>query len=254
MGLTLAVLVAAGCGGSPQEPQAVQVAARTARRLTAREQIERTERRLLGARRLALRATVLAEGEVNAAFDGKVVRIDAAGIEVDFVGSLDGASYAPWLRSDEGGLRGGPRESESPSFVRARERELPTALFTGLTRSGLLPPLLQLCAGDAPAFAHGGSQGQIEMRNVTLGPVADRGGHTVETLLFDLVVRGEPAGQVTLWVDAGTALPVERSQVVRIAGGATRVTERYLDVRVDDEVADAELRSPRRSEVELPSR
>lgn len=191
------------------------------------------EDRLLGAETLSVELTVVATGAHEADVEGvlEIARGNrvALGVTGTFGGDmLEGRVVADGQRA---WIRTAGREDTLPCPPALAE-----SLVVGLTRMGILHNVARLHDDQMPDHAAGGAR---DWARTTGHRLADDG----DSLVFALVVAGEPSGEATLSFDAG-GLPTRREQVVRFPQGEMRVVETYT-VRVDEEIlGDFEVPGP----------
>jgi len=155
---------------------------------------------------------------------GDDVRLSAKGKFGDQVVELH-------LHGDGSTLEGssGPAKLNLPQPAALKE-----ALVIGLTRMGILHNLAVLISARPPDHSDGGVSEWAQAETVVPGanvgpeqPTEDARQSNPEAMSFGLMVEGTEAGNVTLWWDPATKLPVERHQVVQFPEGEMVVRETY---------------------------
>ncbi len=110
--------------------------------------------------------------------------------------------------------------------------DLKRAIVVGLTRMGVLHNIAVMLAGRPPDHADGGVEQWVVAAAFTSEPKVEPAelaadSETGAIVSFDLTVAGEPAGQVSLWVDPDAGRPFERHQAVTFPEGLMTVREVY---------------------------
>lgn len=104
---------------------------------------------------------------------------------------------------------------------------LKEGLVLGLTRMGLLHNMAMLVAARPPDGTDGQVRDWVQVTDLAWADERSIEGRRAVGIRFRILVRGAPAGEASLWVDAGTGLPMLREQRVDFAEGSMTVTERY---------------------------
>lgn len=194
----------------------------TAPSAAAADAFSALEDRLLRAEMVGLNFQVTAEGAFEANLRGALHSGPADRMVLTASGTFGGKPVDVSLRSETGELVLG--STADPTTVR-RPDHLKEAVLIGLTRMGILHNLARLTAGREPDRAGGGVRDWV-----TVGAFATPAGAT-DSLSFDIVVAGQPAGSASLEIDS-TGRPVARTQTVKFASGDMRVIERYSAVTI----------------------
>ena len=177
-----------------------------------------------------VRFEVRSEGAVVSNVFGEL-RAQGEQIELQARGKFDDKVIELSLRGNGRELSG---QSGEARLSLPQPPALKEALVIGLTRMGILHNIAVLMSARPPDHADGGVRQWVEAKDVVFGvgpgpsePGEDAQAEDPTAISFDIVVAGQPAGEVTLWVDTAADVPLERHQVVHFAQGDMRVTERY---------------------------
>ena len=102
-----------------------------------------------------------------------------------------------------------------------------------MTRMGLLHNLAMLSSGSPPDRIDGSVSKWVRPGDIRKGASASIDGRDADSLEFTVIVDGQPSGEVVLWLDAESGLPIGREQLVHFSQGDMKVTERYTSISVD---------------------
>lgn len=173
--------------------------------------------------------TVTSSGVVESGLNGEVWA-KGERLQLSATGSFAGTPVEVRLFADGERMQatvGGKTTLDLP-----QPAELKRAIVVGLTRMGVLHNIAVMLGGRPPDHADGGVDEWVTVDAVTAAPKvtpdelseASEGGAVVS---FDLTVAGQPAGEVSLWVDPGAQRPLERHQAVTFPEGVMTVREVY---------------------------
>ena len=187
------------------------------------------EDRLLASESVQVEFWITAEGAVTADLKGSLSLSTAQGVRMEGSGQFVGQDVDVNLLINENMLRGG---SQTTTF----DVEIPPALnegmLIGFTRMGLLHNLARLTAGAPPDRTDGTVRDWVIVHNFsqTNENIDDL---DALPLSFEIMVDSIPSGEVTLWIDEATNLPIQRNQTVHFESGDMLVTERYTKMSVE---------------------
>ena len=210
----LFLVFAHGCANAPVSDKTAQAA------------YEAMESHLLSAGVLRVNYEVEARGAVAAKLAGDLVMQKPALAAINASGVFAGAEVAPVFVSDGTGTRGGV----GPEFF---EHDIPTDLregvLIGLMRMGILHNLAVLTQNMPPEGTDGGVREWLVVNGFGWQSSTRKSGtRELRGISFVIEVGGEPAGDVVIWYDPESGLPVEREQVVHFDNGDMHVSERYV--------------------------
>lgn len=183
------------------------------------------EEKLLRGTAWVVRAQTTSAGAFESSLSGAVALRQGNIARIELNGSFDGKPVDAFLISDGAVLLYG--EARVGSFEDAVPWALNEAIIIGLTRMGLLHNFALLTAGNPPDRAKGGVDDWVEVTGFSLGEIETVNAGPALPIRFGLIVSGQPAGEVTLWFDEATGLPVQRRQTVDFEAGTMTVTEVY---------------------------
>ena len=216
-GLLFLVCVS-GCANRPVNDKSAQAA------------FQAIEGRLLSASVLRVDYEVEARGAVAANITGDLVMQKPMLAAVNASGDFAGADVAPMLVSDGERMRGGVAPDY---FEQEQPPDLRDGMLIGLLRMGILHNLATLTQGSPPEGTDGRVRKWVKAKGFGWRPeTRSSQGSQLRGISFMLEVGGEPAGDVVLWYDEVSGLPVEREQVVHFDNGDMHVSERYA-VEID---------------------
>ena len=179
------------------------------------------ERRLLDAGVLRIDYVVEATGAVDALLHGDLVVQKPALAAIAAHGSFAGRDADLRLVSDGEHVVGGNGASR---FSRPLPEALHEGVLIGLVRMGVLHNLAVLSSGAPPDATDGSVGDWVEAHGFAWfdTDALTRG------ISFSIDVNDRPAGEVRLWIDNLSGLPVRREQLVRFDNGDMKVTETYV--------------------------
>ena len=211
------VLLLVGCGGT-RVPQQAPI------QLSPEAQFQALEERMLNAKTLSMNFHVLSEGVVSTDLLGGL-EIHAGGLTKLHCSGMFGERHVDLLLStdDDGNLLLG---KDSNPIVLPRPPHLEEALIIGLTRMGILHSLAQMGGQNPPDHSDGGVREWAVVSSIAQDPV------NPAALSFDLVVGGQPAGQVSLELDS-RGRPTVRNQLAHFIVGEMTLVEEYTGVLIE---------------------
>lgn len=187
------------------------------------------EDRLLQAGTVDMTFDIRATGALDAALSGTATVSASGEVMLTGKGIFAGVEADIGLRSAKGSMRGG---NGGQAFVAPAPQALQEALLIGVTRMGLLHNLAALSAGSPPDRTDGTMREWVTVEDMALEDAAPIGGIPTRAFSFTVVVGGQPSAVARLWVDAGTGMPIRRTQTVSFPEGEMRVLEQYPDFRL----------------------
>lgn len=180
------------------------------------------EARLLTAQRVVIEADIEAQGAVTARLKGQGELLERNRATLAYAGEFSGRAIDLQWAADgrTAQVRQGDRQQQSEVA-----RESNRALLLGLLRMGLVHPLARLAELPPPA-APGAERIALDGFRPTTYAL---GGELDGTMSFgfDLVVDGDVAGHVRLWLDPASGLPRRRQVTMRVGPGEMTVREDY---------------------------
>lgn len=189
------------------------------------------ERHLLAAQTMKLAFRVEAKGAITVGLDGTLdMRHDQA-VRLRSEGTFMSNPADLALTSNGTQMQGG---SAAGTFDKATPEALNESLVVGFMRMGILHNLARLTAGVTPDHADGGVAEWVQVRAFTDPESVILEGKVAQTITFQIYVSGQHAGEASLWVDAETGFPLQRTQVVHFEHGTMNVVERYHTVLVNE--------------------
>lgn len=209
----LALMVLQGCASTPAGDKSAQKAYMA------------IEDKLMSTPVLRVDYEIEAHGLISADIDGDLVmqKPDLAAISAN--GVFISGDVAPTLIADGKKMRGG---NALPYFDHAVPEDLRTGLLIGLMRMGILHNLATLSQGLPPEGTDGDVREWVVAQDFQWQTLSRQSGDVeLRGIGFSIYVDGEPAGDVVLWYDPISGLPVERVQVVHFPSGDMYVNERY---------------------------
>lgn len=188
------------------------------------------ESRLLEAGSLCIEFDIRSEGAVESELQGKarMTRPNSARIEAN--GEFAGSQTDILFRTDLNRMYG---ENGDRRFEAETPLALTEGLIIGMTRMGLLHNLAMLSSGSPPDRIDGSVRKWVRPGDIRKGASAPIDGRDADSLEFTVIVDDQPSGEVVLWLDAESGLPVRREQLVHFSQGDMKVTERYTSITVD---------------------
>ncbi len=223
-GLIAAVLaVMFGCSDAPDANRDVP-AGPPLTTLPADAALSALENRMLAIDPRQIQFVISAEGGPDAELRGALILLGDEGLEISADGEYDGQPRALRLTADERRVRLG---EGADSIVVPRPAGLEEAVVIGFTRVGILPNLQRIAARMPLNHVEGGVRDQVVVKDIAWGPSETVEGRPAISLEYALEVNGGPAGEVRLYLDEETELPLRRQHVVLSPEGDSSVTETY---------------------------
>jgi len=227
----LALATFAGCGSTPgPAPPGAVVPAPPAAPASA---LEALEQRLAAAQTVRIHARLATSGRIQGHFEGTLVAGADRRMRFAFQGAFGGKDADALFACDGARMRGGPREHP---FDLDAAPGLRDGVMVGFVRMGLTHDVTRLATGRAPDYIDGSARSHLEMVGAAHAPGEPVRGAATEQWTWALFVDHEKAGDVTLWLDARSGLPVKRRMVVHFPEGDMDVGEEYDELVVDGPV------------------
>ena len=179
------------------------------------------EQRLLDASVLRIDYVVEATGAVDALLHGDLVVQKPALAAIAAHGLFAGSDADLRLVSDGARVVGG---NGANRFAQPLPEALREGMLIGLVRMGVLHNLAVLSSGAPPEAVDGSVRDWVEAHGFAW---FDTNAKT-RGISFSIDVNDQPAGEVRLWIDNVSALPVRREQLVRFDNGDMKVIETYV--------------------------
>jgi len=226
----LGLVLVAGCAASPPSPPPDTVLADL-------------EARLVAAPHVSFTVTTVGEGEtVGAEAYRRGHRLEATfafgpdgRLAVASTGEVNEIGASPGLISDGTTMRGGRggAEAEWPDVEGAPvPADLRSTVVAQLLHRGATNVLMTLVQGAPLGLTEDPELGEpLDLRPATgfaWGPAEAVDGRRARPLRFRA-----PTGEVVMWLDAETGLPVRRTEVQAGPAGTLRITEAYADWSFD---------------------
>ena len=221
--LSLIAGLALGCGESE-----------TAREIRADPEaaFQRLEEDMLAAPALRISYSITAQGAYDASLSGVLLMAAGNRIRLEASGSFAGEPVDAVLVSNGTGLSmivGGEETLlETPG-------QLNEAVVVGLTRMGLLHNLARLTEGAPPDHGAGAAAKWVKASGFSVADAPEDPPVDGVPVEFGIVLSQEPVGEVTMWLDPRTGLPMLRTQTVHFPEGDMLVTEAYHEVDLEAE-------------------
>lgn len=191
------------------------------------------ERYLLGAETLKLVYRVEAKGAVNVGLDGTLELRNDQAVRLLSKGTFMTNPADLSLTSDGSQMQGG---SAAGTFDKTTPDALNESLIVGFMRMGILHNLARLTAGYAPDHAGGGAPDWVQVRDFAPAETVILNDKTAQKTTFQIYVADQHSGEASLWVDAETGLPLQRTQTVHFEHGTMNVVEHYQTLVVNEPV------------------
>ncbi len=201
-------------------PIAAQTGCATAGDPTARAELLEVERRLLDAGVLRVDYVIEASGAIDAMLHGDLVAQKPSLAAVAAHGRFAGSDVDLRLISDGERIVGG---NGAAAFAQPLPPALHEGMLVGLVRMGVLHNLAMLSSGAPPDRTDGSVRDWVDASRLAWFDTND----TTRGISFRIEVNDEPAGEVRLWLDGASGLPVRREQVVHFDHGDMKVSEIY---------------------------
>jgi len=221
--LCLLAGVALGCGE-----------AETAREIRADPEaaFQRLEEDLLAAPAARVSYAITAQGVYDASLTGVLLIGAGNALRLEASGSFAGEPVDAVLVSNGVGLSmtvGGEEILlETPGQLRE-------AVVIGLTRMGLLHNLARLAGSAPPDHAGGAVTKWVKVSDFSIADPPEAPPVDGVPVEFGIVLSQEPVGEVIMWLDQRTGLPMLRTQTVHFPDGDMLVTEAYHEVDLQAE-------------------
>lgn len=204
----LGLLILAGAASAQGEDPAVLMA--------------QLEARALAARKVVVEAQIEAQGAVAARLQAQGELLERNRATLTYAGDFRGSAIdLRWTADGRTVLAREGERVQQAAVARASNR----ALLLGVLRMGLVQPLARLAELPPPAAPDAERIVLDGFRPTTYAMGGDLDG--AMSFGFDLVVDGEVAGQVRLWLDAASGLPRRRLVTMRVGAGEMTVREDY---------------------------
>lgn len=215
--------LALGCGESE-----------TAREIRADPEaaFQRLEEDLLEAVAVRVSYSITARGTYDASLSGVLLVGEGNALRLEASGSFAGEPVDAVLVSNGTGLS---MTVGGEEILLETPGQLKEAVIIGLTRMGLLHNLARLTGSAPPDHAAGAVAKWVKVSGFSIAdppedPPVD--GVPVE---FGIVLSQESVGEVIMWLDQRTGLPLLRTQTVHFPEGDMLVTEAYHEVDLEAE-------------------
>ena len=225
--LSLIAGLALGCG-EPETAREIRAAPEAA--------FQRLEKDLLAAPAVRISYSITAQGAYDASLSGVLLMAEGNRMRLEASGSFAGEPVDALLVSNGMGLSITVGGEET---LLKTPGQLNEAVVIGLTRMGLLHNLARLTGGVPPDHAAGAAAEWVKVSEFSIADAPEDPPVDGVPVEFGIVLSQEPVGEVTMWLDPRTGLPMLRTQTVLFPEGDMLVTEAYHEVDLEAEPAAA---------------